>query len=199
MFPSYTFLAKKLKTLITPVVSKYQVSCLKMIYEPAEDSFLLQKHVKKYAYGKVLDMGAGSGIQALTALEKTKDVVAVDIDPSAVKLLKEKGIKAKVSDLFSNVKGKFDLIIFNPPYLPEDKREPKDSALTTAGGKRGYETIEKFLKQAKDFLKKDGKILMVCSSLTGNVEELFKKYGYSFRKLDEEKFFFEKIYVYLLN
>lgn len=170
-----------------------------MIYEPAEDSFLLQKYVKKYAYGKVLDIGTGSGIQALTSLEKTKDVVAVDIDPSAVKLLKEKGIKAKVSDLFSNVKGKFDFIIFNPPYLPEDKREPKDSALTTTGGKKGYETIEKFLRQAKKFLNKNGKILLVCSSLTGDVEKLFKKHGYNFKKLEEEKLFFEKLYVYILG
>ncbi|MDP2909403.1 MAG: methyltransferase [Nanoarchaeota archaeon] len=170
-----------------------------MIYEPAEDSFLLQKYVRKYAGGKVLDVGTGLGIQAITALEKTKDVLAVDINPEAVKLLKEKGIKAKVSNLFSNVKGKFNLIIFNPPYLPEDKREPKDSARATTGGKKGYELIEKFLKQAKSFLKKEGRILMVCSSLTGDVEKLFKKYGYKSKKLEEEKYFFEKIYVYLLQ
>lgn len=170
-----------------------------MIYEPAEDSFLLQKYVKKYAKDKVLDMGTGSGIQALASLEKTKDVLAVDINPSAVGQLKKKGIKAKVSDLFSNVKGKFDLIIFNPPYLPEDKREPRDSSISTTGGKKGYETIEKFLKQAKKFLKKDGKILLVFSSLTGNIEKLFSKYSYGFKKLEEKKLFFEKIYVYILD
>ena len=108
-----------------------------MIYKPREDSFLLQKHVRKYAQGKVLDMGAGSGIQAITALEKTKDVLAVDINPKAVEELKKKNINAKVSDLFSNVKGKFDLIVFNPPYLPADEREPEDSALATTGGKKG--------------------------------------------------------------
>lgn len=170
-----------------------------MIYEPREDSFLLQKYVKKYAKGKVLDLGAGSGIQAITALEKTKNVLAADIDPEAVKLLKKKGINAKVSNLFSNVKGKFDLIIFNPPYLPEDKREPKDSALATTGGKKGYEIIGRFLKQAKKFLKKEGKILMVFSSLTGDVEEMIKKYDYNFKKLEEKKLFFEKLYTYLLN
>lgn len=169
-----------------------------MIYDPAEDSFLLQKYVRKYAKGKVLDMGTGSGIQALTALEKIKDVLAVDINPEAVKLLKQKGITAKISDLFSNVKGKFDLIIFNSPYLPRDGREPEDSALTTTGGKKGHETIEKFLRQAKKFLKKDGKILLVCSSLTGDVEKLFKKHGYNFKKLEEEKMFFEKLITYLL-
>jgi methylase of polypeptide subunit release factors len=38
------------------------------IYEPQEDSFLLQKVLKEYAFGRVLDMGTGSGIQALTAM-----------------------------------------------------------------------------------------------------------------------------------
>lgn len=170
-----------------------------MIYEPAEDSFLLQKYVRKYAHRKVLDMGTGSGIQALTALEKTKDVSAVDIDPLAINLLKKKEVNAKVSDLFSNVKGKFDLIIFNPPYLPADKREDADSARSTTGGKKGYELIEKFLKRAKRFLKKDGKILIVFSSLTGNVLSLFKKYGYGFEKLEEKKVFMEMLYVYILQ
>ena len=170
-----------------------------MIYEPAEDSFLLQKYVRKYAKGKVLDMGTGSGIQALTALEKTKDVLAVDIDEEIVKEAKKKGIKARTSNLFSNVRGKFDLIIFNPPYLPEDKREPKSSALATTGGKKGYEIIEKFLKDAKKFLKKDGKILLIFSSLTGNVEKLFKRYEYKFKNLEEKKVFFETIFVYLLQ
>lgn len=170
-----------------------------MIYKPREDSFLLQKYVKKYAKGKVLDMGTGSGIQAITALKKTKDVLAVDVNPEAIKLLKKKKIKAKVSNLFSNVKGKFDLIIFNPPYLPEDEREPKDSAQATTGGKKGYEIIEKFLKQARKHLKKEGKILLLFSSLTGNVEKLIKKYKYDFKKLEEKKLFCEKLYVYILK
>ena len=170
-----------------------------MIYEPAEDSFLLQKYVKKYAKGKVLDIGTGLGIQAFTAREKTKNVMAVDINTSAVKLLKKKGINAKVSDLFSNVKEKFDLIIFNPPYLPADKREDADSARSTTGGIKGYEIIERFLKDAKKFLKKDGKILLVFSSITGDVEQLFKNYNYKFEKLEQEKIFMETLYVYLLN
>ncbi|MBM3200144.1 methyltransferase [Candidatus Woesearchaeota archaeon] len=170
-----------------------------MIYEPAEDSLLLQKHVKKYAKGKVLDLGSGSGIQALTALKKTKDVLAVDINPKAVDTLREKGLKAEVSDLFSNVKEKFDLIIFNPPYLPRDDEEPEDSAVITTGGKEGYEVIERFLQHAKKFLTSEGRILLVCSSLTGDVEKLFKKYSYRFKKLEEEKIFFERLFVYYLQ
>lgn len=168
-----------------------------MIYEPQEDSYLLQKHVRKYAKGKVLDVGTGSGIQALTALEKTKDVLAVDVDEEAVEYVKKKGVNAIVSDLFSNVEGKFDLIIFNPPYLPEDEHEDEESKRVTTGGKEGFEVLERFLKEAKKFLKENGKILFVVSSLTGDVEGLLKKHKYQYEMLDREKLFFEKLYVYL--
>ena len=56
------------------------------IYQPAEDSYLLQKFVRRFATGRVIDMGTGSGIQALTAIEvpSVREVVAVDINPKAV-------------------------------------------------------------------------------------------------------------------
>ena len=55
-----------------------------MIYEAADDSFLLAKYVKKYAFGKVLDLGCGGGIQSLSALENTEDVLAADVSKEAV-------------------------------------------------------------------------------------------------------------------
>ena len=170
-----------------------------MIYEPGEDSFLLQKYVKKYAKGKVLDLGTGSGIQALTALENTKNVTAVDINKEAVDMVKSMGIRAFVSYLFENLNNEnFDLIIFNPPYLPEDKDEGEDSKVNTTGGRKGSEIIERFLKSARGYLNKGGKILLVCSSLSGDVEGLFRKYSFSFKMLEEMKFDFEKIFVYLV-
>jgi release factor glutamine methyltransferase len=163
-----------------------------MIYEPQEDSFLLQRYVRKYARGRVLDVGTGSGIQALTALEKTKDVVAVDVSEDVVRFVKSKGVNAKVSNLFSKVDGKFDLIIFNPPYLPPDEH---DDDIATSGG---IELVDRFLSQAKDFLDKDGKILLVFSSLTGDVDSVLKKYGYGFECLEKESHFFERLFVYLI-
>lgn len=168
-----------------------------MIYPPSEDSYLLQKYVKKYAKGKVLDMGTGSGILALEALKKTKNVLASDINKEAVINAKNLGIKAIQSNLFSKIKGKFNLIIFNPPYLPEDKNEPKDSKLATTGGKKGYELIKKFLKQAKPHMNKNGKILILISSLTGNPSVIFKDYNY--KLLETQRLFFESISVYLLQ
>ena len=168
-----------------------------MLYKPAEDSFLLQEQVRKYAKGKVLDLGTGTGIQALTALEKTKDVLAADINPEAVKHCKKLGIKTVQSNLFSSIKGKFDLIIFNPPYLPDDNLNLKDD-INYIGGKKGSETMEKFLSQAKKHLNKNGKILVVFSSLTPDITKIIKKHKFRFKKLKEQKFFFEKLYVYLV-
>ena len=170
-----------------------------MIYEPSDDSFLLQKYVKKYASGKVLDIGTGSGIQTLTALENTKYVLASDINLEAVKKVRTLGINVIKSDLFSSIKGKFDLIIFNPPYLPEDRNEDKESKLNTTAGKKGNEIIKRFLKEAKGYLNKNGKILIIFSSLSGDIIKLFKKYNYNFRLLGEKKLFFEKLYCCLLT
>ncbi len=166
------------------------------IYEPREDSLLLKKHVKQYAHGKVLDMGTGSGIQALAAKENADKVVAADINEKAVEHVNSKGIDARVSDLFSNIDGKFDLIIFNPPYLPEQEGE---NGLALSGGKKGHELSIRFLKQAKKHLNENGKILLVASSLAGNIKELGKNLGYKIKCLETEKYFFEKISVYLLE
>ncbi len=166
-----------------------------MIYEPREDSCLLEKYVKKLAVGDVLDLGTGSGIQALAAMKRAKSVIASDINPEAVALARQKGINAVVSDLFGNIKGKFDTIIFNPPYLPEDEREDEEIRLCTTGGKEGSEILERFLKEAKKHLAKDGQILLVVSSLTKDAFKVFKKYGCSYKMLEEEKFPFETVYV----
>ncbi|MDD4878028.1 MAG: methyltransferase [Candidatus Nanoarchaeia archaeon] len=171
----------------------------KSIYEPSDDSYLLEKHVNKYAKGKVLEVGTGSGILAKAAFKKTKDVLAVDINPESVKHVKSLGIKAICSDLFANVEGKFDLIIFNPPYLPFERKEDRETALQVAGGKKGHEIIKKFLKQAKKHLEKNGKILLLFSSLSGDIEGIMAKEEYKFRKIDEKPLFFEKLLVYELR
>ncbi len=168
-----------------------------MIYEPREDSDLLKKWVKKKVSKKVLDMGTGSGIQAKTALENTPDVLAVDISPECVEYTKKQGITTRQSNLFSNVTESFDWIIFNPPYLPEDLEEPEDSRLATTGGVEGNEIILDFLQQAKTHLNTDGRILILISSLTGEAEELFQ--GYKYTLLENEKLFFEELFVYELK
>ena len=181
---------------------------MKKYYEPAEDSSLLAAAVARHAHGRVLDMGTGSGIQAITAAKKTavKHVVAADINDDALQFAaaatkKEKAV-AKItllkSNLFSSVKGKFDTIIFNPPYLPQDKGIV-DNAIY--GGKHGYETLEQFLDGCCEHLSDKGIILIVFSSRTNKqkVNEAIERNCLEFKQLEEKNLFFETLHTYLIR
>lgn len=180
------------------------------IYSPAEDSYLLSESIKeflkdksknKYKSIKILDMGSGSGI--LTTICKKlgfKNILAADISEEAVEHLKKQKIKTIRSNLFSKIskKQKFDLIIFNPPYLPEHKYDKKPD---TTAGKKGYELIIRFLKQARNHLEKDGVILLLFSSLSKPkiIKNKTKQLGYNLKLLNSKKLFFEELYVYELT
>jgi release factor glutamine methyltransferase len=169
------------------------------MYSPKEDSYFLSecltKFVEKPNQQKVLEIGCGSGVQ-LQTLEKIgvkkKEIFGIDIDKSALNHCKKLGFNVVYSDLFENINDKFDLIIFNPPYLPEDKFDKKKD---TTGGKNGSETINEFLKQAKNHLNKNGKIIILTSSFTKKINwENYKK-----QLLGKKKLFFEKLYVWELT
>ena len=192
-----------------------------IIYEPAEDSYLLNETLKEYLGNlikynqdksikrspsslKILDMGTGSGIQAKTCKDFGFDnVLAADINKEAVKELKKQKINAIDSNLFSNISKneRFDLIIFNPPYLPEDKQEPEDSKGATTAGKEGYEIIIKFLKEAKSHLNKDGTILLLFSSHSKPtvIKREAKQMNYNIKLLKRQKLFFEELFVYRIK
>jgi len=172
-----------------------------MIYKPREDSYLLQEEIKKRVKGKsFLDMGSANGIQSVTALKVgAKSVLALDIQTDVIPILNKKKIPAIKSNLFSNIKNKrFDIIAFNPPYLPEDNREDNESKITTTGGKKGDEIILRFLKQAENHLNKNGIILLVISSLTPQhrIDTLLQKLRLKKKKLSEKKLFMEKLEVW---
>lgn len=176
---------------------------MSLIYEPAEDSFLVcdaVSQLKNLEKKKILEVGSGSGViteAIISKKAKEKNLTLVDINSEAINLLKKKFPKSNIikSDLFQKVDGKFDLIVFNPPYLPEDKSEDSGSKLATTGGKHGSEIINEFLKQSKSYLSKNGKILILTSSLTKKIKwQNFKK-----KKIASKKLFFEELYVWELT
>ena len=163
------------------------------VYSHREDSKLLKKVVEEYMIKfkpkKVLDMGTGSGIQAITAKKNYLDseVIGADINPSAIDLAKENAklnkvdIKFFVSDLFERFHNqKFDLIIFNAPYLPPEP--PLDPIWS--GGKK---FILKFIKLAQEHLNLHGRILFVYSS--------YSPVKFEHKVVTKEKVFFETLYV----
>lgn len=179
------------------------------IYQPLDDSYLLSETLKEYLKNKIknkeinqelkiLDMGSGSGIQANTCKELGfNNILTADINKEAVEYLKAKKLNTIHSDLFSNInkKDKFDLIIFNPPYLPEHKY---DKEKDTTGGKKGFETIIRFLKQAKAHLNKNAAILLLFSSFSQPkiILEKAEDLGYKLKGLSSKKLFFEELFVY---
>jgi release factor glutamine methyltransferase len=178
------------------------------IYEPQEDSYLMSDFLMdeipelliKNPNLRFLEIGAGSGINLQNALEegiKKENIFCTEINPYAVKYCKHLGFNCIQSNLFEKIKDSFDLIIFNPPYLPLDEEEPEDSRLATTGGKNGNELIIKFLKQAKDHLNKEGKIFIITSSLSPRVD--FDKFGYKFKEVAKKDLFFEKLFLWELS
>ncbi len=177
-----------------------------MIYEPAEDSFLIQKHIKDYAKGKVLEIGTGSGILAETAAqgENVESVLAVDIQKGVIEhcknSIKHKKITFKQSDLFSNIKRteQFDCIIFNPPYLPTNPRAPD---VTLDAGKKGYELIVRFLESANRSLTPEGTILLLFSSFSKKsvIDDCIKKNLFEAKQIDQQHISFETLYVYAIT
>jgi len=174
------------------------------IYKPREDSYLLEAAVIKYAFGGVLDVGTGSGIQAAAAIKNKKvtKVLAADLNKNCEKNIKRISNRIKFirSDLFKKIpKQKFDSIIFNPPYLPQDKGIIDK---TIYGGKNGYEVIERFLNSCNDYLAKRGIILLLFSnrSKKEKIHEIIENNCLEKEEISiKELPFFEKLYVYKIK
>jgi len=177
------------------------------VYAPSEDTLLLAENLKSRPDDYVLEIGTGTGFIALAASLKTKKVVATDINPYAVNCARENlkinnipNMEVRPGDLFKPVKGeKFDLIIFNTPYLPSSEDEIIGDELDAAwnGGIDGRKVIDAFLDELKDYLCKKGRIQLVQSSLSDNKKTLEKleNMGFESEITAMERFFFEEVVV----
>jgi release factor glutamine methyltransferase len=171
------------------------------VYKPLDDSYLLAEQVEKLAHGRVLDLGTGTGLQGIVASLKGCEVVFADINPLAVRCAQGNSALNRapgtfiVSDLFSSIRGKFDCIVFNPPYLPED---PQNTGADVAldGGADGRVFINRFLKEYRNYLKSGGFALLVESSLN-NYEQDIAAFGGEV--IARKKVFFEEIVVLKLQ
>ncbi len=179
------------------------------VYSPAEDTWLLMKSIGKDDYvGKsVLDMGCGTGIIGLSLAAEAEHVDLADVSPSAVKNtalnIETNGIRnARVieSDLFNRIKGRYDLILFNPPYLPTDAETSVPGVINMAfdGGRDGADTIVRFLKRLSNHLKPSGKAYLVLSSLTNirRIDKTLAETGFVKETVNTEDFFFERLICY---
>jgi len=169
------------------------------LYLPSEDTFLLDYAVRKYKFNMVLEIGTGSGIVSLGLSKKNNVVVAVDVDINILLRLKESCKYTQNMNLICCdsaspfVERVFDMIVFNPPYLPSE--EIIDLAVD--GGQKGIEITENWFKKASTCLKEGGVILFVTSSFSDNIElfGFIRNLGYEIRILKRINLFFETLFV----
>jgi release factor glutamine methyltransferase len=168
------------------------------MYAPSDDSALLAECALQYRGRRALEIGVGSGIVA-EALEKNFDLVAgSDIDFYALQYCKERtSAMLACCDAASAFSSKFDLIVSNPPYLPDDK--VKDPAVH--GGPAGVETTIKFIKSALPLLEKGGRMLVVVSSLADSsaLDKFIEKEKMQKKVIKEKRLFYETLSVIELS
>ncbi|MBU0662381.1 MAG: HemK2/MTQ2 family protein methyltransferase [Candidatus Diapherotrites archaeon] len=173
------------------------------VYAPAEDSFLLADSIPVRNYSSALDMGTGSGIQAINlAIKGAREITAVDINPEALKATAENAahfgfsgrITAVRSDLFSALRGaKFDIIVFNPPYVPSPAREFDD----VDGGPHGRDVLDRFLRIFGSHLNPNGECYFIQSSLNSLAltHKKLRALGRGMKIIARKKLFFEELLV----
>ncbi|WP_074380943.1 peptide chain release factor N(5)-glutamine methyltransferase [Bartonella doshiae] len=157
---------------------------------------LLKKQGENLGKITMLDMGTGSGAIAIALLKQISQLsaVAVDISEDALKTATKNAKNVKVmhrftpllSDWFESVTGQFDLIISNPPYIPETdiKNLTKEVRLydplrALIGGKDGLDFYRKLAYEAANYLKEKGYIAVeIGYSQEREVCNLFEKNGF---------------------
>ncbi len=156
------------------------------VFEPSEDTFLFAENLDVKEGDVVLDVGTGCGILGILAAQRAKSVLAVDINPYAVRCAKQNAVLNHVrgkmgfmqTDLLTALDeiALFDLILFNAPYLPSEEHEVETwIGCAWAGGPSGREVVDRFIPQAAAHLKPHGRVLMLQSTLT-NTELTIQKF-----------------------
>ena len=142
------------------------------VLDPRGDSEVLVNLALQQKADRILDLGTGSGILALTILSEWPDALAVGADicekalliaqRNAVQLEVSDRFQAQKSDWFEAIGGQFDLIVSNPPYInPSDPRvysdglkfEPKQALISDSGG---LYDIERIVKETSEILNNAG-------------------------------------------
>jgi release factor glutamine methyltransferase len=148
------------------------------------------------AQARVLDLGTGSGAIAVTLLAERPDAggLAVDISPEALAVARANadalGVGARLQlvegSWFAPVRGRFDLIVSNPPYIPARDIEALspdvrnfDPALALVGGEDGLDPYRVIAAEAAGYLADGGNVAVeIGAGQAAEVERIFERQGF---------------------
>ena len=158
-----------------------------LVYEPAEDTFLLldaleaqRDALRSQSPSLCLDLGTGSGVGGVFLLQLLHSLhlppavcLAADSNPAAVAVARETAVLNGVADRFlplaadllCALRGRLDVVLFNPPYVPSpsDELRSGDPLLRAlSGGIHGREVTERFLVQVPQLLAPSGVVYLVA-------------------------------------
>lgn len=166
------------------------------VFDPRCDSEALVSLALQHKAENILDLGTGSGILALTLLSEWPDALAVGADicekalqtaqRNAVKLEVANRFKPQKSNWFEQIKGQFDLIVSNPPYISEDEiphldREVRlyDPLTALSPGRNALQAYQNIIGVANGYLKPGGRLLVEIGFRQGGaVHDLFASNGF---------------------
>lgn len=172
------------------------------VYQPAEDSELLASAARAdvSSADRVLDVGTGSGYVASEVAQTGAQVVGIDRNPHACREARDHGVETVLGDLTTAfAPAAFDLVTFNPPYLPTTPDEEADDwmGIALSGGETGRSVIEPFLAGVGRVLAPDGRVLLLASTLSDldAVRDRAADAGFTAETVAEDSFPFEKLVV----
>jgi len=167
------------------------------VYRPAEDSLLLLDAISLDPHERFLEVGTGTGLIALHAA-RARPAVATDANVEAVQLARRNARRNELplhvirTHLMAGLRGPFDVVAFNPPYLEGPPRDSLDRAWQ--GGHQGSEVSQSFLADLGRVLSAEGRAYLLLSraneATRRSAEERFRV-----RVVSAKRLFFEELEV----
>ncbi len=168
-------------------------------YLPAADTYLLIEALRPCAGKACLEIGFGSGAVISSVAERFELAVATDLlGVSDARLARTRGADLVLSDRARCFRdASFDLVFFNPPYVPSDEVEDR----SVDGGPEGITVPLAFLEEGLRVLRSGGKIFALLSS-EGNQESFLSRceaLGLVVEKVAEKRLFYETLSVFSIR